>query len=698
MLRARKFLIGLVLLALALLPASRALAWKVSAAGGCRRPDSHPDAYGFFREIIRIPGWRANYYRRYLGVQESQYKRWQKGGQEHRWIDRSDIHYHVSHGGTRWDWTYWRFLKAVVFENGDSLVPGEAYMSWGDQNLEWIGFRCCQLLNDASWRYWARSMNRLHLILGFKTNSYKHNSFGSIWARYMRARRKLVWPGVIRVIPGRTITQAWFIATDLTQPKKRVTARVVAEDWRCYRDHLWGQGFVSVPDPTPDSRRYRWDHRSGSPDFLFVNDLEYLRIYEVVPRDVDEAYVTGIGEAFTFDPCDGVIDLEDSYVMVRGHDANDPEDPNGHILEVFKNSGMFYYHNVGRLWQFDENTTEFYSNPNSIAEARLMSYPQIDPCDKGSGDVDYEYVYGEDANDPCYVPGPGDIYPQSSCVVYAREVEAGGGPHPYATVSVAGPGARMKVYVDEDGQIIGAMGNWRQIQQTGFVQVQDATLALAHLNTYKDKISVAPIIAELKYDSVSADPCAATLAYYEYSALDIQSRLIPVWIFDAEYFKDTNSIAQAYAYVPVATTFYPPITQITSPGDACSVSEGSTIQFECSDPCFGTSPYTYEWASDADGMLSTQSNFDSNALSVSCLGEGQECEVAPHTISLTVTDAHGLQSVEEIQLTIEGDCSGCGDAADLNGDGVVDVGDFAIFASCWLDESAQVERDARSLE
>jgi hypothetical protein len=232
-------------------------AYEVSAAGGCSVPNSHPDAKGFYDRIKSFPGWTGNFYKEDNNSKEVHYKRVADGGQNNAWVDSSDIHYHISHGGYRWDAHYGKDLKAVLFEDGTNLVPSEARNAWGDTDLEWIAFRNCKLLNNTSKGYWANAMNRLHLLLGFKTNSSKHDNFGKIWANKMRKTTiHILWWTF--TIPGQTITQAWFGATDATQPSG-TTARVLAETFNCYNDHLWGNGSTSS-DPTVDNWYWWWDH------------------------------------------------------------------------------------------------------------------------------------------------------------------------------------------------------------------------------------------------------------------------------------------------------------------------------------------------------------------------------------------------------------------------------------------------------
>ncbi len=628
-----------------------AQAYKVSAGAACKKPNSDPDAVRFYNKIKSFPSWTGNFYKKYGSLKEKYY-----GKDNHKWIDKSDIHYHVGHGGNKWDWGYWRTLRAIIFD-GSAMVPSEARRKWGNQNLEWIGFRCCQLLNNNSRRYWAGAMNKLHLILGFKTNSYKHDNFGKIWAEQMKLKK--------------TVKQAWFVATDRTQPKG-VVARVLAETSACFSDRLWRYGYVSS-DPRVDSRYYYSDHSAGSPEYLSVNHLSEMFIYEVVQRQVNEAYVQQIADAFGL-AAESITETDDAFIISRPYTTNtDPNDPNNGFdtLEVLKNSGRYYYHDTGRLWLPDLNIGGFYSDPLGRA-GQFLTDNGLMPSDTGASAVEYEYITSQDTND--VAPEPNQTYPQSCCAVYARRLEAGlGGDH----VSVAGPGAKLKVYIRENGGIIGCTGNWRNVQATSTVPVITKEEAWDLYSQYGERVAICPIIVD--YNRKETDLNTATQAYYEYSALHLQTTLIPVWIFKVDYYDGEDLLTTADAFIPAVQSFVPPVAGITEPGDASEFLHGENIRFRCSAvPGLGTPPYTYQWESDVDGLLSTEPNFKTCSLGINCISDGNTCEILPHTVSLTITDSQGLNSTDSIQVTIQRL------AGDINCDGIIDFKDVALMSGQWL--------------
>jgi hypothetical protein len=670
----RKSLIACVVVVLTfVLSPIKTSAYEVSACGGCSVPDSHPDAWRFYDKVRSYPGWTGRFYKKYSNCKEIYYKRMADGGQNNSWVDSSDIHYHISHGGNRWDPYYEKWLRAVLFQDGSYLVPSEARLAWGDTDLEWIAFRNCKLLNNASKGYWANAMNRLHLLLGFKTNSSKHDNFGKIWAQKMRQTtiNFLWWP---LTIPGQTVTQAWFYATDVTQPSGR-TARVLAEELNNYNDHLWGNGYTS-PDPTVDSWYWWWDHTSGSPEYLSVNSLKTMNVYEVVPRNVDEQYVKDIGAAFTM--TGEVGEDYDSFVMVN-LDVDDPNYPQ--VLQVSKDTGKYYYQDYSKLFYADPTGGRY--NPDRAGQRadEFLRTNDLLPLDAGAYTVESDTIVEENRDDG----STRKVLNQNTNTVYGRQIEGA----PEQLVSVAGPGARLKVYIYEDGQIMGGMGNWRQIKKTGEIPVMINDDAWFLFQKYGQDIAIAPVYVE--YDKVKIIDIP-TQAYYEYSGLEPQKELIPCWIFEVEYYLGDQLVTTADTFVPAAESYCPPLTRITSPADGSAFKHGQTIAFDCSTMAdFGTPPLRYTWESDVDGLLSTAKSFTSNSLSINCPDSSCDCSPLPHTISVTVTDAKGLQSTDSIQITVEGPCDECANCADLDRNNMVDMKDLAIWANRYLTQSGYGE-------
>lgn len=665
--KAKKTVFQIVIAMMAVLLSSPLWAYEVSAAGGCSSPNSHPDARGFYDRVKSFSGWSGNFYKEDTSSVENQYKRHDQGGQNNSWVDDSDIHYHISHGGTRYD-SYWdRDLTAVLFEDGTRLDPGEARNAWGDSDLEWIGFRNCKLLNDNSKGYWSTAMNGLHLILGFKTNSNKQDNFGKIWADNMQQKQILWW-----TIPSQTLTQAWFHATDATQPSD-VVARVLAEVYDNYNDHLWGQGYTS-PDPSRDGWYWWWDHKAGSPPYLPVNNLPEMTVYQVVPRTIDEMYVRQIGQAFGVDG--QIADGCDQLIMA---DLKDPANPK--ILEISKTTGHFNFHNDGKLFVTDPKGQAFPPEQAFERAASFLSQYELIPADARDWTVEYDTITEESERGEV-----GQTLVQNTNVVWARQIEGTKG----VNVSVAGSGARLKVYIAPDGSIMGGMGNWRNIQPVGQIAVNDPEKTWAYFAEFGQQLTVEPPL--VLFDKAIPNFETAKQLYYEFSSYEDQVELIPCWQFDVDYYLDGEFVLAGQTFIPAAEQYFPPVVQITYPRNGTVVKSGDPVGFSCQVATgFGTAPYSFQWESVADGVLSTQQSFETDTLSVICPDSSLDCSPLPHTISVTVTDAKGLVATDSIQLIVDGYCDECSDPTDLNNDKQVDLADFAILAERYLSTTGQVE-------
>ena len=663
----RPILLIISLFAVILLFNASVRAAEVSAAGACSSPNSHPDARRFYNEVKGFSGWSGNFYKEDEASVENQYKRHDQGGSNNSWVDSSDIHYHVSHGGTRYD-SYWdKNLTAILFEDGTRLDAGEARRAWGDNDLEWIAFRNCKLLNDNSKGYWSTAMNGLHLILGFKTNSTVHDNFGRKWARKMKKKQILWWS-----VKGQTITQAWFNTVDATQSSDKV-ARVLAEVYDNYNDHLWGQGGYTSSDPERDGWYWWWDHQAGSPAYLPVNDLKQMNVYEVVPRTVDKAYVRQLGSAFglTSEVADGCDDM-----MMA--DLSDSENPQ--VLEVSKTTGHFNFRNDGKLFVANPKGGQYPPDRAYEAAASFLNEYKLIPPDAREWTVEWDTITEESDQ--------GEVrqqLQQNTNVVWARQIAAVEG----TIVSVAGAGARLKAYIAEDGSVMGAMGNWRNIRAVEPIPVNDSRTTWGYFQEFGQQVVVeAPLVL---YDQAIPDFETAKQLYYEFSSDTKQAELIPCWLFDVNYYLKDEFVLEGQTFIPASEQYLPPVVDIAEPLDGDVFKEGSLIEFGCKIATFGTPPYDIKWESSANGFMSNQQSFSTDKLSVNCPDKSLDCSPQPHTISVTVTDAKGLKSTDSIQVTIAGECPECEDPADINDDKIVDIGDLAILAQRYLMRSGQQE-------
>jgi len=663
----------LVVACFVLFPVKTLAYYEASGCGGCGAAYFHTCAQRFCDEVDSFPGWTQTFCDGCSDCSQDYYRSSASGGSENSYIDGTDIHFRNSHCTTAWDSFWGKTLSGIPCSDG-VVTPGEVYDAWGDYDLEWIGSKCCSLLRDSSKGYWATAMDGLHLILGYKTSSYGATNFGRIWAQKMRQTEiTILWWTF--TIPSQTVTQAWFTATDLTQPSGTV-ARVIAETDNCYNDHLWGNGYTS-PDPVDDSWYWWWDHSAGSPEYLAVNGLKTMYVYEVLPRNVSEQYARQLGSAFGMNT-DLVGDLCDSLVML---DLEDPCSPR--ILQISKATGQYYYQDQGKLFVFNRDAKRYDPGRAGQRAQGFLTERKLFPSDVGDYAAEWDtIVEGGKLGD-----GEKDTIVQNTCAVYARHLEGARG----EMVSVAGPGARLKVYIYGNGEIMGGLGNWRPVEQIGQIQVKTNEETWSMFEEYGNRVSVAPV--QSTFDKVKTNMETATQVYYELPGGAFQKQLIPCWVFEAEYYDGQELVTTADTYIPAAPSYMAPVVNIIAPPDGAAYNYGKPITFDCRvESGLGTPPYTYRWESSVDGFLSNQRKFTTSSLSVNCSSARADCYCdcapAPHRISVTAVDSKGLHSTDTIALMIKGPCRECPDCADINRDGVVNFKDVGRLGASWLDESA----------
>ena len=644
-------------------------AWQSSGCGGCNGSYFETCVDRFNNRVDSFSGWSQVFSLGCAACSEDYYKRSASGGSENSWVDGTSIHFRNSHCGLAWDSFWGKTLSSIPFTDG-SVTPGEAYRAWGDYDLEWMAVKCCSLLRDSSKAYWYTTFDGLHLMLGFKTSSYGATNFGRDWAQRMKKTTILWWTW-----DGQTVTQAWFNTTDATQPSG-TTARVLAEVYNNYNDHLWGQGSVSS-DPSYNGWYWWWDHTAGSPPYLPVSAIPEMNVYRVVPRDVTEQYVQSIGRAFGLTGEVGEAKQCDSLVMA---DLTDPANPK--VLKVSKASGQFYFQNQGKLFVANPDAGQFPVEDAAEAATSFLEEYGLLPQDAGASTVEFDTIVEESDQ--------GEVrqrLQQNTNVVYARQLP--GDPAGGQMVSVAGAGARLKVYLYDDGEhgeVMGAMGNWRNVEVMGSIPVNDFDRTWSFFDKYGEALS--PAKAQVAYNRAVPIPTEATQGYYEHPGSAEQMELIPCWIVPVEYYQDDTLILRADTFIPGAESYFPPVVEITKPAEFKTFDYGEPIVFDCQvEEGFGTTPYTYLWESDVDGVLSNAQSFTSASLSVHCPDRSCDCSPVPHTINLTVTDAKGSESSDAIQITIIGPCDECTDCSDVNSDNVTDFKDVAILGGRWLTRS-----------
>lgn len=608
--------------------------------------------------VLGWAGWTRRFRYGNRWAWEEDWKTSWRGGKEYRYVDTVDLAYFSGHGGRCWDSYYRRHLYGPIFGDGGRnhddkcLVPGDARRAYGNGDLEWVAFSACQTLNNTSRRYWAASMNGLHLLLGFKTNMYDVNQgwhFG--WRIRWRWR----------------IAQAWFAATDITHPHRGAVARVLANELCHYYYDRWG----SVCSDSYDWDYWYADHVAGSEQALMVDpaDLNYeMPVFNVISAAPAEGDVEQLASAFGFSPSAPAV-LDDKVQLYRvTEDALD--------LTVDQ-QGMHYFINLDQLWTVPTDTTSLVLSPLAPQDARDIADTFLTTNNLMPADAEFFEVISDTLSAATITEVPSttmsilgmtdtftDVQETISStvatdqqVIYSRHIvytPSGSDP---ITFSVQGPGARLKVYVSNDSQVIGAMGGWRAVDDVGVldtVQILTPTQVISLYDQLGDVLNLAP--TPFRADVVTVT--RSTVGYYEQPMGTEQSSLTPVYVLDLEM-TDTESggSLESTAFIPAAASMLPPLAAITSiTEEAPQVTPGQTITLTAADAsqtlsalghgdnlnfALGQGPYIYTWTLETTGsVIGTGRSITYPAGIVDDLGVDKDNDV-PMVIILEITDAAG---------------------------------------------------------
>ncbi len=587
-------------------------------------------------------GWTQRYRWVNYWAYEKDFKLWsQGGGWEDSYTDDVDLAMVCTHGAHATDPVYQQTLSAIYFgstQDDHFASPGEAYMAFGDKDLEYLAIDSCNILEDTSLVYWASTFNGLHLLLSF-SNEMHVDPYGD----------GLYW-GLFMTFPGTpfTLNQAWFAAIDINQPSD-VCARVVAESQSNFNEHWWN----TWPDPAVDSEKWFWTHCSHGLVYGREStnraDVIAVPVLRVVDRLVNEEYVQGtIAPAFNMN---GEIGTREPFYYMT--------DTTGGITQtllVDKITGSFSYHNLSKLWTTPIVT---YTLPTERQAGDLIyDWFDLTPAGELPGawyrTAGYIYDPEEISNLVISPAANGDLQGQTTLdiptdvsMTYPRAISVlastASGPQ-MVYYPIFGPGAKMLIYLGDQGEIIGAQGGSRDVQvMTDTVQILDSALVWdMFLANPSLSIGEIPMIADTITHTLP------TLGYYEMPYYIHQEELIPVWEFRSYFYLDGNLVTQDYpVYLPAAAEYLPPTVTIVNPVDGDTFLAGQPINFAGS-ITGGLAPYSITWAADVDGFLGDTLSL-THPLGSIFRGDAASTQV----VTLQVVDANGLTGSDTITLKIQ---------------------------------------------
>ncbi|MFN2210790.1 MAG: DUF6345 domain-containing protein, partial [Candidatus Promineifilaceae bacterium] len=155
------------------------------------RANWYHSANGLSNELLD-QGWIRRFFWGNTNAWERDFKRAALGGIEQSMIDSVDLGFIGTHGSSSWDSFWSKSLSSVYFSSNNDdwhLVPGDAYRSLGNNDLEWLAFDSCSVLRDDSKAYWYSTFDGLHLMAGFANTMYVvYPGDGGAWGDQMRQK------------------------------------------------------------------------------------------------------------------------------------------------------------------------------------------------------------------------------------------------------------------------------------------------------------------------------------------------------------------------------------------------------------------------------------------------------------------------------------------------------------------------------
>jgi hypothetical protein len=372
-------------------------------------------------------------------------------------------------------------------------------------------------------------------------------------------------------------------------------------------------------------------------------------VVQVIDREVTNDYIlNNIAPAFNMT---GTIEWDDLFYSMATTTGGITE-----TLWVDPVTGSYRYQNLSKLWTTPVVTPTLPSEleADNIINTWFNSTPA-----EGLPAMQYRnagYIYQLEGMFNIFLSNHADgglhsqttkNSPTNVQMTYPRAIQVEVGTltaHQMMDMPMFGAGARLVVYLGDQGEIIGVQGGSRDVQvMNQQVTILDPSKVWeSYLADPSLAIHEVPILADyITYTNY-------VLGYYEMPYLQPQDELIPVYDFSADFYSGTELIAEGVdVFLPAAVEYLPPQVAILSPEDGATFWAGEPISFE-GWINQGTPPYTIQWTSSSDGFLGDTLNL------VSGIGSSvRSSTVFTPTVTLQVTDANGLTNTATISLAIK---------------------------------------------
>lgn len=520
-------------------------------------------------------------------------------GQENTYADSVDLAYISTHGGP----------DSVLFgstHDDHYLNTADCRLNWGDWDAEWIGLSSClSMQTEASRRNWAWCMDGLHLIMGFETTMADVNH--GDWFGYYLCN-------------GYNMTQAWFRAADALQPQGKV-AGVIAEE----SAHFGDRPGVSVAADTWDMDYYYWRHPVGSEParYVDVNALGgVMPVFRTKPLGLAiTATWRNLGQSFGVSTTTAL----DKPLLAAGTEAEPVWVSPDKQLEMDPSGGLYAFTNLQRLWTSPTMATKAGVYPLAAQDAITVANSFLTTNGLMPADAHFYEVASDIIDTQVYTPqlgmtrGDAQVVasqPAAYEVIYSRiltytsAAKSASAPATTVEVSVIGPGAKLKVFVDPNAAalssmkgaasgVIGGVGGWRQLASSAASQPSavETVSILSPTQITSLFAALEPIVA-LSYTPLpytSRQVTTYTVAYYEGAIGESQAELIPSYVLNVSYTLKSGEAITGPVYIPANQTYMAPLALITPTAQlSASVRIGQQVAFTAADASAPLSSLGYD--------------------------------------------------------------------------------------------------------
>ncbi|MHA1137888.1 MAG: DUF6345 domain-containing protein [Candidatus Thorarchaeota archaeon] len=346
--------------------------------------------------------------------------------------------------------------------------------------------------------------------------------------------------------------------------------------------------------------------RFESPNYV-LSQTE-MPIYELITPEVNQSYAQSMAYSL-FDIRDTLAEENEGIYFVNLGDRS---------FEIDEKDGSMWYADYSKLW----NVSLGIEIPTPAACQRDADDWLVE---KGILPDEASFASIGTTNATMYTPD-GETY-NSKILQYNVNYEFSLGDYP-----IAGDAAQITVMIGEGGDTVGFDWKWREPKAEPY--------AMYEMIEYESILEVNGINPDHVVDH--------RIVYTTDDDPDNNKFLYPVYEIELLEPADNEMPIDIHNIMILDSTFFRPQVEIITPSSGISMMPGASIIFNC-EVQLGTPPYTYEWGSDFDGVLSTSKTF-----TIQTLSELTKSDIPiPHAISVRVRDAENRGASDCIAVIIE---------------------------------------------